>query len=88
MLTSHRDQTKALNFDAAVVVDLQRKIADADFPELRSEYLCASCADQYHHVVTVNVDGRYYTVSADDSAGPEKLSVLIDTLRVLTQDSQ
>jgi len=88
VLASHRDQSKTLSFDATVVADLQRKIADADFPQLRSEYLCSSCVDVYRHVITASAAGRYYTVTVDDGAGPEKLTPLIDTLRILTQDNQ
>jgi hypothetical protein len=63
--------------------DLRRKIEDARFRTLRSMY-GPDCCDVFIHTVSVDIDGRTYTVHAADHVSyPDRLRPLITTLEAL-----
>jgi hypothetical protein len=63
--------------------DLKQQVEAAQFPTLEPKYGCGGCADDVVHTISVDIDGRTYTVQADDSADhPERLKTLIGSVQL------
>jgi hypothetical protein len=78
--------TVSTQLDPDTLTDLQAKVKGARFPTLEAAYSC-SCADDFLHTISVQVDGIDYMVMVDDTATyPDRLKPLIDTLEVMTEE--
>jgi hypothetical protein len=87
-MTRHKSDGSTVTgqLDAATLAGLQRKVDDARFPTLEAAYSC-SCADDFLHTISVQVDGTEYTVMVDDTATyPDRLRPLIDALETMTEE--
>ena len=72
--------SQTATLDAATFNDLRAKIDAAEFTTLEPMYRC-SCADDFVHMVSVQLSDTTYAVSADVSADiPERLQALVDTI--------
>jgi hypothetical protein len=72
--------SQTATLDAATFSDLRAKIEAAEFTTLEPMYRC-SCADDFVHMVSVQLSDTTYAVSADVSADiPERLQALVDTI--------
>jgi hypothetical protein len=77
--------TETAVLDALTLADLHGKIIDAQFAMLAPLYSC-SCTDSYINTTSVQIDGAQHTVVADDLAPyPERLKIVIDTLKDIYQ---
>ena len=78
--------TETSQLDATALADLQNKVDEAQFATLETSYGCG-CSDDFHHTITVHVDGMQYTVKTDSSATyPDRLKPLIDALKTMVQE--
>jgi hypothetical protein len=71
--------------DTAAFDDLQRKIADAQFPALQESYGCPGCADGPVYVVEAEIEDQHYEVRIDGRGHqyPGTLQTLFVTLQDL-----
>jgi len=77
--------TETTVLDAMTLADLHAKIIDAQFAMLAPLYPCG-CTDGYIYNTSVQIDGTQHTVAAEDLAQyPERLKVVIDTLKGIYQ---
>lgn len=77
-----------LQLDANAFDDLNRKIADAQFPTLQPVYGCPGCADGPAYTIEVHLGDHRYEVSIDGEGGghyPDALQTLLVTLQELAQ---
>lgn len=77
--------TESATLDRATLDDLRAKILDAQLPMLDPVYLC-DCADANVYLVSAQIDGQGYAVSARDLAPhPARLETAIDALQRIIQ---
>jgi hypothetical protein len=78
--------TVTTQLDPDTLAALKNQVKGARFPTLEAAYSC-SCADDFLHTISVQVDGIPYTVMVDDTATyPDRLRTLIDTLETMTEE--